>query len=527
MMHALVAALCLFVLSPVPAAETYDARLLELARSGHEADAIAALRKGAKAKAKSPDGTTALHWAAVMGEENLARALLKAGADPEAVNVYRAKPLAAAAERADPAVISLLLKAGAEPEAANPDGQTALMVAARAGGVEAVSLLLEAGANINAQETLRGQTALMWAATHHRPEVIRLLLAKGADPDIRSYPTFFKRWVTAEPRAQYRPHGGMAAAHFAAREGCTACLNVLLEGGADPDIGDYKAVTPLIVALDNLHFESARALIEGGANLDQWDRWGRSPLYMAVDMNRVPEGGRPDRPSSDAITGLDIARLLLEKGADPNPRLKLFPPYRHLTNDRGCDAMLTIGTTPLVLAAKRADTDAVRLLLEHGASQELKTVTGITPVMAAAGLKSIECDIRGGRSYLDKDVQDRHVATLEVLLAHGGQVNEFEAPDMEGFYAAEEGVQATPLHGAAYWGWDKVVRLLVEHGAKIDALDSRGRSPIDSAMGRAGGHERGGLILVYQDLGDWLRETCVQQTDCTPVETDKITRRRF
>jgi len=510
------AALTCLAAAPAWADEAADAILLEAARSGDEATALTALDDGASAAAATADGTTALHWAAMMGDAALVEALLDSDADPEAKNDYDATPLAAAAERADPDVVRALLKAGADPEAANADGQTALMLAARAGVLETAELLIEAGANVNAQEQLRGQTALMWAATHKRPEMVRLLLDHGADPDIRAFPTNFDRWVTAEPRAQYRPHGGMTAAMYAAREGCAECMQALLEGGADPNLGDAKGVTPLIIALDNLHFDTAKVLVEAGADPDTWDRWGRSPLYMAVDMNQVPEGGRPDIPSTDVTTGLDIARMLLEAGADPNPRLKLFPPYRHLTNDRGCDAMLTIGTTPLIRAAKVGDADAVRLLLEHGARQDLQTVNGITPVMAAAGLKSIECDIRGGRSYLDANVQDRHVATLDLLLAAGGEVNAHEKPELEGFYASGGG--GTPLHGAAFWGWDRVAKLLVEHGAKIDALDDRGFSPIDSAMGRAGGHERGGLIQVYEELANWLRDACEQQPDCTPVE---------
>lgn len=516
--------LLMLLASASHADETADASLLAAARAGDEAAALLALERGAAATVAGADGTTALHWAALAGAQQLTRALLQAGADADSRNDYQATPLSAAVERGDAAVVQALLQAGADVEALNADGQSALMVAARAGSVAAVEALIAAGANVNAQEQLRGQTALMWAATHGRAEVVRLLLQHGADPDIRSFPTFHKRWVTAEPRAQYRPHGGMAALHFAGREGCVACVQALLDGGADPDIMDYKAVTPLIIALDNLHFDTARVLVEGGADPDQWDRWGRSPLYMAVDMNRVPQGGRPDRPSEDATTGFDIARLLLERGADPNPQLKLFPPYRHVTNDRGCDAMLTIGTTPLILAAKRADTDMVRLLLQHGARQDLETVNGITPVMAVAGLKSIECDIRGGRSYLEADVQQRHVATLQLLLQAGGEVNDHEVPQQEGFYAA--GGSGTALHGAAFWGWDEVVKLLVQHGAKIDALDARGRSPIDAALGRAGGHERGGLIIVHEALGNWLRDTCTQQPDCTPVESTEVLRGR-
>lgn len=517
-------ALSILFTTPAQADAAADAALLEAARNGLEVNALNALSKGASAAAVTADGTTALHWAALMGEAELVRKLIAAGADVNASNDYHTTPLAAAVERSDASVIRALLKAGANVEALNPDGQTALMVAARAGGIEAAKALLEAGANVNAQEQLHGQSALMWAANNQRADMIKLLLEHGADPNLRSFPTLYKRFVTAEPRAQYRPQGGMSALHFAGREGCVECMQLLLQGGADPNLGDYKAVTPLIIALDNMHFDTAKVLVENGADPNQWDRWGRSPLYMAIDLNKVPEGGRADRPSADNTTGLDIARMLLERGADANPQLKLFPPYRHITNDRGCDAMLTIGTTPLVLAAKVADTEAVRLLLQYGARQDLPTINGITPVMAASGLKSLECDIRGGRSYLDTNVQERTLATLQLLLDAGGNVNGHEIPAMEGFYAA--GAAGTALHGAAFWGWDKVAKLLVEHGAKIDALDGRGFSPIDSAMGRAGGHERGGLILVYEELADYLRATCEQQAECTPLENTEIFRGR-
>ena len=68
-------------------------------------------------------------------------------------------------------------------------------------------------------------------------------------------------------------------------------------------------------------------------------------------------------------TALEVAVMLLDRGANPNMQLKLFPPYRSLGQDRGGDSMLTVGTTPLIRAAKSGDIAAVKLLLEHGASQ--------------------------------------------------------------------------------------------------------------------------------------------------------------
>ena len=56
----------------------------------------------------------------------------------------------------------------------------------------------------------------------------------------------------------YRPFGGLTALLFAAREGCLECARALVEGGADIDLaGLPQDVTPLFIAIDNFHFDSA------------------------------------------------------------------------------------------------------------------------------------------------------------------------------------------------------------------------------------------------------------------------------
>jgi ankyrin repeat protein len=154
--------------------------------------------------------------------------------------------------------------------------------------------------------------------------------------------------------------------------------------------------------------------------------------------------------------------------------------------------LITSGTTPLLRAAKAQDAPAVALLLQHGALPNLPNNQGFTPTEAAAGLGSVDADTRG--LYTTSDVQQRSIASLELLLKAGGEIN-----------GAGGRSQQTPLHGAAFWGWNDVVQYLVAHGANIDAKDAQGRTPVDSAMGRAGGNSRGGQrIDVHQDTAELL-----------------------
>jgi len=480
---------------PVLAAEAPDAGapLAAAIRSGDRAAAMAMIaRKSADVNAAEADGSTPLLWAANHDDADLVTRLLKAGANPNLRNRLGATPLAEAAFHANTEAIQALLEAGADPNAAGADGQTPLMLVARTANVAAAKLLLEKGANANVHEAQRGQTALMWAAAEGQGPIMRELLAHGAEVDAKSDTDLMTPLVSAEPRAQPRPPGGMTAMLFSAREGCLDCVQALAERGAKLDLPDPEGVTPLITALFNAHFDVAKYLIDQGANVNRWDWWGRSPLYLAVDYNTLPHGGRPDQPSLDETLPIDIIRLLLDKGANPNLQLKLFPPFRATGNDRGLDGMLTVGTTPLLRAAKAHDAPAIQLLLEHGAIVDLPNSQGMTPTLAASGMGSTDADTRG--YFTTSDVQDRAIASLDLLLAHGGALN-----------GRAGRLEQAPLHGAAFWGWNKVVEYLLSKGAEINLTDGRGYTAVDYAMGRAAGNSRGGQRKdVHQDTADLL-----------------------
>jgi len=484
---------------PLFAGTSGDVSLVDLVKAGNRQAAIALLDQHVtgntptSVNTPTSDGTTALHWAAHNGDVHLVDRLLSAGADAKAKNQFGATPMSEAAFAGNAAIIEKLLKAGADPNSPGADGQTALMLVARTDNVAAAKLLLDHGAQVDAREKQKEQTALMWAAAQSQPAMVRELIAHGADVNAHSHIDEWLAQVSSEPRAQHQSYGGFTPLLYATREGCLSCIQSLVEGGAKLNLPDPEGVTPLIMSITNAHFDAAKYLIEKGAMVDKWDWWGRSPLYCAVDMNTIPHGGRADGPSLDETTPLDIIALLLDKGANPNLQLKLLPPFRSVGADRGVDQMLTIGVTPLLRAAKGLDAPAIKLLLAHGALVNLPNIRGTTPTMAAAGLGSVDADTRG--VFTTPDVQERSLASLKLLLAAGGEIN---AADSRG---------QTPLHGAAFWGWNDVVQFLVDQHANLNAVDLKGKTPIDSAMGRAGGNSRGGQrIDVHEDTAALLKK---------------------
>jgi uncharacterized protein len=483
----------LLVALPLFAGVSGDVSLVELAKSDNQQAAIALIERHVDVNAPASDGTTALHWAAHNGDVELVDHLLRAGANANARNQFGATPMSEAALLGNVPIIEKLLKAGADADSPGADGQTALMLVARTDNVAVAKLLLEHGAHVDAREKQKEQTALMWASAESQPAMVRELVAHGADVNAHSLIDEDLAQVSSEPRAQHQSYGGLTPLLYATREGCLACVQSLVEGGAKLDLTDPEGVTALIEAIANAHFDTAKYLIGKGANVNRWDWWGRTPLYLAVDMNTIPHGGRADGPSLDETTPLEIIALLLDKGANPNVQLKLLPPFRSVGADRGVDQMLTIGATPLLRAAKALDAPAIQLLLAHGARVNLPNIRGTTPTMAAAGLGSVDADTRG--VFTTPDVQQRSLASLKLLLAAGGEIN---AADNRG---------QTPLHGAAFWGWNDVVQFLVEHHANLNAVDLREKTPIDSAMGRAGGNSRGGQrIDVHQDTAELLKK---------------------
>src|SRR6185295_17278108 len=182
-------------------------------QDGKRAAALEMIRAGADVNEAQLDGSRPIHWAVYRVDYELLAALIERKANLNVRNDFGSIPIAQAAELGDARMVKMLLDAGAEPEGADPDGQTALMLAIKTGETAVVDLLIKAGANVNTIEKFHRQTPLMWAvsAPRNAGAITKLLLSKGADFKPRAMFTDWPSQITSEPRAQYRPVGGLTA----------------------------------------------------------------------------------------------------------------------------------------------------------------------------------------------------------------------------------------------------------------------------------------------------------------------------
>src|SRR5215831_9601272 len=271
------------------------ASLAYLIQAGNRKTALDRIRTGgADVNEAQPDGTRPIHWAVYKVDYELIDALITKKAKVDVTNEFGSAPLAEAVKLADARMVKMLLDAGAGVEGANEDGETALMLAIKTGELPIVEMLVKGGANVNTVEKFQNQTPLMWAAAAPRnaAAMVKLLLSKGADFKARALYSDWPNQISSEPRAQYRPVGGLTALLYAGRNGCYDCVEALIGAGADVNVPTPEGVTPLMVALDNDHNDVARLLLDRGANPHISDWWGRTALYIAIDRKESAGGGR-------------------------------------------------------------------------------------------------------------------------------------------------------------------------------------------------------------------------------------------
>ena len=243
-----------------------------------------------------------------------------------------------------PALRRLVASQGPNPERGGRE--TPLMEAAAFGSLDAVSLLLHAGAD-PAAKTNFGITALH-RAVGDIDKVRLLLLEESVEVDALS------------------GDGRTPLSIAAATSGASEAVNALLRRGAKMDIVDQAGMTPLLSAALATDVDSVSLLLAAGADVNVRGATGFTPLMAAAMSGNV-----------------ELAQVLLEAGADVNA-------VSDESNGQGPHGPISIGyMTPLHFAAQR-NLEIVKLLLEAGAKVNVRDVRGMTPLMIAVSLDSVD-----------------------------------------------------------------------------------------------------------------------------------------
>ena len=464
------------------------ARLSEAIQAGDRQAVLRLLKQPAEVNAADPDGTTPLHWAVRADDVDLVTRLIHAGAKVRVANRYGVSPLSLAALNGNPRVVRLLLANGADASQSVSRGQTVLMTAARTGNPDVVAALLDRGAIINAQESQLGETALMWAASENHAAVVKLLAGRGADVNLRSNSiTFPKDRFGLEGVLTILPRGNWTALMYAARDGAPEAAAALLDAGAEINATDPDGTTPLVRAIWNSHYDTAKVLLERGADPNLTDTADMAALYAAVDMSSLGEVyGSPPRKVKDRATALDIITLVIAKGGKVDAKLKSPALQRNHTPG---EPLLGAGTTPLMRAARNGDYEAMRVLLAAGADASLTQPNGTTVLMLASGVG------RGlGVFAKDYGTEADLLEGVKTVLAQKVNVN---AANNNGL---------TALHYAAQGGLTSVVAELAKAGATLDARDKQNRTPVDVALGVGGRGRAGGPPPIHTATADLLKK---------------------
>jgi uncharacterized protein len=263
---------------------------------------------------------------------------------------------------------------------------------------------------------------------------------------------------------------------FAARAGALDSVKALIEAKADPNIKeDDHGFTPILDAIWNDEYDTAAYLADKGADLSV------GALYLTVEMKNLDYfGNRPRKPVASKMKEIDFMKFLLAKGADPNQPIKTrIPPRASQTA-----AISPTGITPFMRAARSADVETMKLLLEHKADPNRKSndkSTAVTMLGRGQGVR-----FQGGAEA----PEELFLEALKLCVENGADVNA----------ANDRG--DTAMHGAAARNALTLIQYLADHGAKLDVKNRQNRTPSMVALSIGGVAETGGQ--VRQEAADLI-----------------------
>lgn len=289
--------------------------------------------------------------------------------------------------------------------------------------------------------------------------IARRLMALGADPNLR-FP-----WLHHDV---HRPvlWGAVCVV------GSLPLAAALLEAGANPSDG-----VTLPLAAGGGDTAALDLLLKHGVDVNRpWATDGSSPLYAILHWSRTADG----------------VRWLLRHGADPDPVFAdngETPLHAVAASwdaglaeelvSRGADIARrrSDGRTAYAIAELNGNRDVAAWLLAHGAPDTLSDVDRLVAACSRGDRTTVEAILRD-------DPNLRRAIGPEHYPAFYGAAERNDLPALGAMLSCgfdpnrgDESIGRTALHAAAMEGWPDAVRLLLAHGASVDARDREFNAP--------------------------------------------------
>jgi len=330
--------------------------LMECARTGNLRGVKALLAKGAKVNEKeSMHDQTALMWAVSQSHPDVTNALIEFGADinarsrayqqtvtseetqrdkREELNYIKTRggstALMFAARVGDVESARLLLAAGANPNDISPDGTSILVEAAHSGQGAIGKLLLDKGADPNNAEA--GYTALHAAVLRGDLDLVKALLAHGANPNaLVTKGDPIRR--DAQDFVLTGKEIGATPYFLAARYLEVEMMPILVAAGADPKKGLPDGTTPLMVAAgvgdsrndsdDGKNMSRRYVYVYDGAVLEPESRvlaCVKEAVALGGDVKATDAAGNTALHGAAPLGFDTVVQFLVDSGADVNAK---------------------------------------------------------------------------------------------------------------------------------------------------------------------------------------------------------------
>jgi ankyrin repeat protein len=440
---------------------------LQLATKNNHADIVLKLiQAGADVNFAGRRNNTPLHIAAQNGYTEIVLKLIQAGANVNLADTWKNTPLHLAAENGHTETVEALIDKGANPYATDQNRNTPLHKAAKKGHTETVEALIDKGANPNATDQ-NGNTPLHKAAKKGHTETVAACIENGAKANVTN-------------------RHGNTPLHFAANTNVLSTslkiTQAIIQERLDylnstsvktTEVRDSQAHIPIIAQ----YAQTIEKLIEAGAKIHVTNDHGETPLHEAAKGKY----------------NATLVSVLIDLKADPDAK------------DRN-------GHTPLHLAAQKGHTETVAALIENGANRDDSDEYGNTPLHFAAqaghtktalilidkganpNATAIDRKIPGliptaidHKKPLRKAAQNDHAETVLALIKKGVDINDAITHASDPVDGVSHNTYAptwtgTLLHWAIGKAHTEIALELMQAGADVNATDSKGRTPLYTAL---------------------------------------------